>query len=40
VQPATEGAEGAGDAVRGKATLSPGEVAKRRNLEGSEQGPT
>jgi hypothetical protein len=39
VQPATEGAEGAADAKRGKATRSPAEVAKRRNLEGSEQGP-
>ena len=25
--------------TRGKATRSPAEVAKRRNLEGSEQGP-
>jgi hypothetical protein len=40
VQPASEGAEGPADAVRGKATRSPGEIAKRRHLEGSEQGPT
>ena len=39
VQPASEAAKGAADAVRGKATRSPGEVAKRRHLEGSEQGP-
>ena len=38
-QPATEAAAGEDDAVRGKATRSPAEVATRRNLEGSEQGP-
>jgi hypothetical protein len=38
-QPATEGARGEGDAVKGKATRSPAEVAKRPHLEGSEQSP-
>jgi hypothetical protein len=38
-QPATEGARGEGDAVKGKATRSPAEVATRPHLEGSEQSP-
>jgi len=37
--PATEVAIGDADAVRGKATRSPAEVATRKHLEGSEQGP-
>ena len=40
VQPATESAAGEADVERGKATRSPAETATRRNLEGSEQGPT
>jgi hypothetical protein len=39
-QPATEDASAPGDAARGKATRSPAEVATRRHLEGSEQGPS
>lgn len=37
-EPVTPGA-GDAEALRGKATRSPAEVATRRNLEGSEQGP-
>lgn len=38
-QPAAEGAQGEGDAIRGKATKSPAEVATRPHLEGPDQGP-
>jgi hypothetical protein len=38
-QPAAEGTAGAGDAVRGKATKSPADVATRPHLEGPEEGP-
>jgi hypothetical protein len=37
-EPVTPGA-GDAEALRGKATRSPAEVATRRHLEGSEQGP-
>jgi hypothetical protein len=37
-EPVTPGGGGA-EAMRGKATRSPAEVATRRHLEGSEQGP-
>ena len=40
VEPAAEGVAGPDDVVRGKATRSPDEIATRRHLEGSEQGPT
>ena len=39
VQPAAEGTKGAGDAVRGKATKTPADVATRPHLEGPEEGP-
>jgi hypothetical protein len=38
-EPATEVTNAASAVARGKATRSPAEVATRRNLEGSEQGP-
>jgi hypothetical protein len=38
--PATEVASGPAAAARGKATRTPAELATRRHLEGSEEGPT
>lgn len=38
-QPAADGAEGEADAIRGRATKSPADVATRPHLEGPEEGP-